>query len=71
MLVLDNIRQEFAKFLSEDPSGRWRMDAALAHVVMMAYQRGIEDGKKQTEPVHAALSSVGKRRQFLKTVEAA
>ena len=45
MLVLDNIRQEFAKFLSEDPSGRWRMDAALSHVVQLAYQQGIEDGK--------------------------
>lgn len=54
MLALDNIRQEFAKFLSEDPSGRWRMDAALSHVVQIAYQQGIEDGsrQKQDDPIY-------------------
>jgi len=45
MLCLDTIRQEFARFLSEDPGGRWRMDAALAHVVQLAYQQGIKDGQ--------------------------
>ena len=27
MLMLDHIREEFARHLSEDPTGRWRMDA--------------------------------------------
>lgn len=42
-LMLDAMREEFARFLSADPAGRFRMDAALAHVVTLAYQRGIAD----------------------------
>lgn len=42
-LMLDDIRREFADFLSADPSGRFRMDAALAHVVTKAYQQGLAD----------------------------
>ena len=49
------MREEFARFLSEDPAGRFRMDAALAHVVEIAYRAGIEEGKAvqptQTEPI--------------------
>lgn len=29
MLMLDQIREEFAKHLSDDPTGRWRMDQGL------------------------------------------
>ena len=47
MLMLDQIREEFAKHLSEDPTGRWRMDAALAHVATMAYEKGLEDGRQE------------------------
>ena len=43
-LLLDDIRAEFARFLAEDPAARFRMDAALAHVVTLAYQRGLDDG---------------------------
>lgn len=43
MLDLNRIRKEFADFLSADPT-RFRMDAALAHVVTIAYQQGINDG---------------------------
>lgn len=39
--MLDEIRAEFARHLSEDPTGRWRMDAALAHVATMAYEQGL------------------------------
>lgn len=46
MLDLDTIRKEFAEFLLNEPSARWRMDAALAHVVTLAYEKGLEDGKK-------------------------
>lgn len=45
--MLDEIRAEFARHLSEDPTGRWRMDAALAHVATMAYQKGLEDGRQE------------------------
>lgn len=44
-LLLDTMREEFARFLAEDPAGRFRMDAALVHVVTLAYRAGIEDGK--------------------------
>ena len=43
-LMLDDIRAEFARFLAEDPATRSRMDAALAHVVTLAYQQGLNDG---------------------------
>ena len=43
-LLLDEIRAEFARFLAEDPAARFRMDAALAHVVTLAYQAGLDDG---------------------------
>lgn len=43
-LLLDDIRAEFARYLTADPSAKFRMDAALAHVVTLAYQRGLDDG---------------------------
>ena len=43
-LLLDDMRMEFAAFLAADPAARFRMDAALAHVVTIAYQCGLEDG---------------------------
>ncbi len=43
-LLLDDMRAEFARFLAESPAARFRMDAALAHVVTLAYQRGLDDG---------------------------
>lgn len=49
MLMLDQIREEFAKHLSEDPTGRWRMDAALAHVATMAYEQGLKDAKNEPQ----------------------
>lgn len=47
--MLDEIRAEFARHLSEDPTGRWRMDAALAHVATMAYEKGLEDAKQEQQ----------------------
>jgi len=44
MINLDTIRSEFAKYLVANPDARWRMDAALAHVVKIAYEKGIADG---------------------------
>lgn len=56
MLDLNEIRAEFATFLAEDPT-RFRMDAALAHVVTMAYQRGVADGVIQAQAVSPPLVS--------------
>lgn len=44
MLDLNDIRTEFASFLAKDPT-KWRMDAALAHVVQLAYRKGLADAK--------------------------
>lgn len=46
-LLLDNIRAEFARHLANNPASRFRMDAALVHVVTMAYERGLDDGKRE------------------------
>ena len=43
-LDLNDARRIFAEHLATDPATRWRMDAALAHVVEWAYQRGMQDG---------------------------
>ena len=48
MLLLDDMREAFATFLTTNSRARWRMDAALAHVVTLAYQQGIKDGKKDS-----------------------
>lgn len=44
-LMLDDMRAEFARYLAEDPAGRFRLDGALAHIVTLAYQQGIIDGQ--------------------------
>lgn len=49
-LLLDDMREEFARFLGADPAACFRMDAALAHVVTIAYQRGLEDGALDAAP---------------------
>lgn len=43
IITLDDARAEFARFLADDPKARWRIDAALAHVVRWAYMRGRDD----------------------------
>ena len=49
MLDLNQIRREFAEFLAQDPT-RFRIDAALAHVVTRAYQQGIQDAQPAGQP---------------------
>lgn len=46
-LDLNDARRIFAEHLANDPATRWRMDAALAHVVEWAYQRGMQDGAEE------------------------
>lgn len=55
-LLLDDMRAEFARFLTEDPAARFRMDAALAHVVTVAYERGLADGRTGAIDQFAATS---------------
>jgi len=47
LITLDDARAEFARFLSEDPQARWRIDAALAHVVRWAYRKGRDDAIRE------------------------
>lgn len=56
MLDLNEVRREFSTHLAADPT-RWRMDSALAHVVTMAYRKGLEDGKAEAQksPDHSGL----------------
>lgn len=49
MLVLDDARKEFSKFLAENPEAKWRLDAALAHVITWAYSKGYSDGIEKRE----------------------
>lgn len=43
-LDLNDMRSEFAAHLAADP-GRFSMDVALAHVLRLAYERGVQDGE--------------------------
>lgn len=43
MLDLNDVRREFEGFLASDPT-RFRMDAAFAHAVELAYRKGYADG---------------------------
>lgn len=52
MLVLDDARKEFSEFLAENPEARWRLDAALAHVVAWAYSKGYNEGIGEKEKVN-------------------
>ena len=45
MLDLEEVREEFSKFLALDPKAKLRLDAALGHVALLCYQRGMDDAK--------------------------
>ena len=49
MMMLDEMLAEFARHLGEQSGTRFSMDKALAHVVTMAYERGMADGRAQVE----------------------
>ena len=46
MLDLEDVRQEFSRFLAEDPRAKLRLDAALGHIALMCYQQGVADAKE-------------------------
>jgi len=52
MLDQETIRREFANFLASDP----RIDNALAHVVKIAYQKGIDDSACKSKCKKAGIS---------------
>lgn len=43
-LMLDHIRAEYARHLTGNANKRFSMDAALAHVITLAYNAGMEEG---------------------------
>jgi len=43
MICLDQLREEFARYLAEHTETRWGMDAALMHVCRIAYEQGRAD----------------------------
>ena len=49
MLDLEEVRQEFSKFLAEDPRAKLRLDAALGHIALMCYKRGATDALENLE----------------------
>ncbi len=55
-LLLDDMRAEFARFLATDPAARFRMDAALAHVVTLAYRAGMADAAQNAAPASALVT---------------
>lgn len=57
-LILDDMRREFAQFLADDPATRWRMDAALAHVITLAHQAGLGDAQAMEAKIAAALEAL-------------
>jgi len=47
MLDLEEVREEFSRFLAEDPRAKLRLDAALGRVALMCYERGAADAKSE------------------------
>ena len=49
MMMLDDMRAEFARHLGEQSGTRFSMDKAMAHVVTLAYEKGLADGRAQVQ----------------------
>ena len=45
MLDGNDLRAEFARYLTEHTHTRWGLDAALMHVCRIAYDQGLKDGR--------------------------
>ncbi len=45
MLLLDDLRKEFAEHLSADPAKRFALDQTFAHCLELAYRQGLRDGQ--------------------------
>jgi hypothetical protein len=49
MLDLNNLRDEFSRYIHDNTGQRHSMDGALMHVCRIAYDRGIQDGLAMAE----------------------
>ena len=58
MLLLDDLREQFATFLLANAKAKFRMDAALVHVVTLAYEQGLKDGAKLMEHIQIGRAHV-------------
>lgn len=54
-LDLNQVRAQFADFLSAHSGRRHSLDAALMHVVESAYRKGLEDAEKVPDVLRDAL----------------
>jgi hypothetical protein len=45
MLDGNDLRAEFARYLTEHTHTRWGLDAALMHVCRIAYDQGMKDAR--------------------------
>lgn len=50
MLDGNDLRAEFARYLTEHTHTRWGLDAALMHVCRIAYDQGMKDGQAMRPP---------------------
>lgn len=71
MLDLNHLRAEFADYLAENTKTRWGMDAALMHVCRMAYEAGVNDGKRMPEPAQESpvVTPVNQRAYFPRVMD--
>jgi hypothetical protein len=61
MLDGNDLRAEFARYLTDHTHTRWGLDAALMHVCRIAYDQGLHDGQtvRPAEPSVAERSDNG------------
>ncbi len=55
MLDLNNLRDEFSRYLHDNTGQRHSMDGALMHVCRVAYEQGLLDGQLLAEVAKPAL----------------
>lgn len=55
MLDLNNLRDEFSRYLHDNTGQRHSMDGALMHVCRVAYEQGLLDGQQLGDAAKLAL----------------
>lgn len=62
MLDMNDIRRQMAEYLAENASHRHSIDAAVMHVVQIAYRKGMADAVRENDnPVDIVIEIDGKR----------
>lgn len=59
MLDINTIRLELAEHLAGTASHRHSLDAAVMHVIEIAYRRGLEDGRAEAAVREASDDTAG------------